>query len=71
MIWWLLLSVGVNVVCVWINFRSIRAYYDAHDLLMQLCLSAWRMRDRGESGRSISARSAARGCVTMTVGEAR
>lgn len=42
------LSFAVNAVCLWLNFRSIKAYYDAHDMLLRLCLMAWRMRHRGE-----------------------
>ena len=42
----LLVCIAVNLVCTWYNFRSMRAYYRAHDLLLSLCLHAWRMRHR-------------------------
>jgi hypothetical protein len=44
----LLASLAVNVVLIWQNFRSIRAYYNAHELLQHLCFHAWRMRERRE-----------------------
>ena len=54
MSWWGFihgLSLGAaatNLVLIWWNYRSIRACYDAHELLIELCIRAWRLRDRGE-----------------------
>ena len=44
----LVASVVANAVCLWLNFRSIKAYYDAHDMLLSLCLQAWQLKHRGE-----------------------
>ena len=41
-------SVAANLFMVWRHHRAIRAYYDAHELLMDLCIRAWQLRDRGE-----------------------
>jgi hypothetical protein len=46
--WTLIACIAVNLVLIWYNFRSIRAYYHAHELLQDLCFHAWRMRDRAE-----------------------
>ena len=38
--------IAINLVRSWYNFRCMRAYYDAHALLQELCMRAWRMRDQ-------------------------
>jgi len=47
-IWLATCSLVVNLICTWWSWRQIRAYYRAHDLLMDLCFRAWILRRHQE-----------------------
>lgn len=47
-VWLAACSLAVNMICTWWSWRQIRAYYQAHDLLMDLCFRAWMLRQHGD-----------------------